>query len=278
VIILCVLIFVIVAYPLYFVIIASISNADDVNAGRVIFLPSRISFYGFGEIFKDSRIWSGYKNTIIYSVGGTLINLLFTLPAAYTLSQKRFAPRKIIMPLFIFTMFFNGGMIPTYMLVRNLRLINTILVMMIPFCVSVYNLIIVRTFFESSIPVELYEAAVMDGCSHFRYFIRIVLPLSKAVISVIALYYFVGHWNDFFSPLLFLTKENLQPLQIILRNILMRNDLFRGTLGGAQVYAAQYADQVKYGVIIVASVPVVVFYTFAQKYLEKGVMIGAIKG
>jgi putative aldouronate transport system permease protein len=279
----CVFIFLAIAYPLYFVIIASFSNAVDVNAGRVVFRPVRPSLYGYGKIFEDTRIWTGYKNTIVYTFFGTLINLAFTLPASYVLSRKRFAPRKIIMGLFIFTMFFNGGMIPTYMLIRDLKLINTVWVMMIPFCVSVYNVIITRTFLETSIPEELYEAAIMDGCSHFRYFITVIQPLSKAVISVIALYYFVGHWNDFFSALLYLNKDNMQPLQVALRNILLANQVFQqGAGSGAGIgtggYAQQYADQIKYGVIIVSALPIFCLYPFIQKYFEKGVMIGAVKG
>jgi putative aldouronate transport system permease protein len=281
--VLCTLILFIVAYPLYFIVIASFSNSFDVNAGRVIFWPVNASMYGYEKIFEDSRIWLGYKNTVIYTLLGTFINLLFTLPAAYVLSRKRFAPRKIIMALFVFTMFFNGGMIPTYMLIRDLKMINTIWVMVIPFCVSVYNLIITRTFMETSIPEELYEAAIMDGCSHFRYFINVIMPLSKAVISVIGLYYLVGHWNNFFSALLYLSRDNLQPLQVVLRNILLANQVFQqGAGSGAGVgvggYAQQYADQIKYGIIIVSVLPVLCLYPFIQRYFEKGVMIGAIKG
>jgi len=231
---LCALIFFAVAYPLYFIVIASFSNSFDVNAGRVILWPVNASLYGYSMIFDDTRIWNGYRNTILYTFLGTTINLLFTLPAAYALSRKRFAPRKIIMALFVFTMFFGGGLIPTYMLIRDLRLINTVWVMVIPFCVNVYNLIITRTFMETSIPEELYEAAVMDGCSHFRYFITVMLPLSKAVISVIGLYYFVGHWNNFFSALLYLNRDNMQPLQVVLRNILLANQVFlQGAGSGA---------------------------------------------
>jgi putative aldouronate transport system permease protein len=281
--VLCVFIFFVIVYPLYFVIIASFSNAVDVNAGRVVFLPSKPSLYGYGKIFEDTRIWTGYKNTLLYTFLGTIVNVAFTLPAAYVLSRKRFAPRKIIMALFVFTMFFNGGMIPTYMLIRDLKLTNTIWVMVIPFCVNVYNLIITRTFMETSIPEELYEAAVMDGCSHFRYFIMVILPLSKAVISVIGLYYLVGHWNDFFNALLYLNRDNLQPLQVVLRNILLSNQVFMQGAGsgagfGTSGYAQQYADQIKYGVIIVSVLPVLCLYPFIQRYFEKGVMIGAIKG
>lgn len=281
--VLCIIIFLIIAYPLYFIIIASFSNSFDVNAGKVVFWPVNASFYGYEKIFQDSRIWQGYRNTIIYTFLGTSINLAFTLPAAYVLSQKRFAARKVIMSLFIFTMFFNGGIIPTYLLMRDLKLINTIWVMVLPFCVNIYNLIITRSFMETSIPGELYEAALMDGCSHFRYFSNVVLPLSKAVISVIGLYYFVGHWNDFFSALLYINKDFLQPLQVVLRNILLANQAFSqgaGSGAGAGVggYAQQFADQIKYGVIIVSVLPVLFLYPFIQKYFTRGVMIGAIKG
>jgi len=281
--VLCAFIFFVVAYPLYFVVIASFSNANDVNAGRVILWPVNGSLYGYSKIFEDTRIWQGYKNTLLYTFGGVAINLIFTLPAAYALSRKSFAPRKIIMGMFIFTMFFNGGMIPTYMLMRDLKLVNTIWVMMIPFCVSVYNVIITRTFMETSIPNDMYEAAILDGCSHFRYFVAVVLPLSKAVISVIGLYYFVGHWNDFFTALLYLNRDNMQPLQMVLRNILLSNQVFmQGAGSGAGMgtggYAQQYADQIKYGVIIVSALPVLCLYPFIQKYFEKGVMIGAVKG
>ena len=224
-------------------------------------------------------LWLGYGNTILYTVAGTLLNLAVTLPAAYVLAQSRFKARRFLMTLFVITMYFGGGMVPTYMLVKTLHLTNSPYVMIIMGAVSVYNLIITRTFFENSIPVELQEAAWLDGCSHIRYFWSIVLPLSRAVISVILLYYAVGHWNDFFTALLYLNKDEYQPLQIILRNILISNQAMAGTTGaGEGSYAQQYADQVKFAVIIVSTVPVLCIYPFIQKYFEKGVMIGAVKG
>jgi ABC-type sugar transport system, permease component len=278
----CVIVFLIVVYPLYFIVIASFSNSTMVNQGQVILWPKGFSLYGYQQIFKDARIWTGYLNTIIYTVGGTAVNLIFTLPAAYVLSRREFRARGVIMALFVFTMFFNGGMVPTYMLMKNLHLIDSMWVMIIPFSVNVYNLIITRTFFENSVPNELYEAAELDGCSHFRFFTTIVLPLSKAVVSVIFLYYMVAHWNDFFNALLYLNKDNMQPLQIVLRNILLSNQVFAqgaGSAGaGAGSYAQQFADQVKYGVIIVSTLPILCIYPFIQKYFEKGVMIGAVKG
>lgn len=271
--------FLIVAYPMYFIIIASFSDSTLVSQGKVVLLPKNISWYGYQQIFNNAQIWIGYKNTILYSVAGTVLNLAVTLPAAYTLSRKGFRPRRIIMAVFVFTMYFSGGMVPTYMLVKSLHLLNTPWIMIIMGALSVYNLIITRTFFESSIPDELYEAAALDGCSHFRYFIMIVLPLSKAVIAVITLYYLVGHWNSFFTPLLYLNNDSLQPLQIVLRNILLSNQAMAGTSSeGASGYAQQLADQIKYGVIIVSTVPVLCAYPFIQKYFEKGVMIGAVKG
>ena len=268
-----------VLYPMYFVVIASFSSSTLVNQGQVILLPKGINFYGYQKILERFEIWRGYRNTIFYTVGGTLLNLAVTLPAAYVLAQSRFRARRFIMTLFVITMYFGGGMVPTYMLVKSLHLINSPFTMVIMGAVSVYNVIITRTFFENSIPAELQEAAELDGCSHFKYFTSIVLPLSKAVISVITLYYAVGHWNDFFTALLYLNKDEYQPLQTILRNILISNQAMAGTTGaGEGAFAQEYADQIKFAVIIVSTVPVLCIYPFIQKYFEKGVMIGAVKG
>ena len=269
----------IVLYPMYFIVISSFSNSNMVNQGLVKLIPKGINFFGYRKIMERADLWLGYGNTILYTVAGTLLNLAVTLPAAYVLAQSRFKARRFLMTLFVITMYFGGGMVPTYMLVKTLHLTNSPYVMIIMGAVSVYNLIITRTFFENSIPVELQEAAWLDGCSHIRYFWSIVLPLSRAVISVILLYYAVGHWNDFFTALLYLNKDEYQPLQIILRNILISNQAMAGTTGaGEGSYAQQYADQVKFAVIIVSTVPVLCIYPFIQKYFEKGVMIGAVKG
>ncbi|BBF42617.1 ABC transporter, permease protein [Lachnospiraceae bacterium KM106-2] len=279
VIIFSILIFFIVAYPLFFVIIASISNSTLVSQGKVIFLPKGINFFGYKQVFGDARIWKGYLNTILYTVFGTIVNLAVTIPAAYALSRKNFRPRRFIMFFFTFTMFFNGGLIPTYMVMKQLGFINNILVFIIPGALNVYNLIITRSFFENSIPDELYEAASLDGCSHFAFLTKIVLPLSKAVVSVIALYYLVGHWNDFFTGLIYIRDSVLLPLQNVLREILISNQVFSagsGSVGNG--YAQQYADQVKYAIIIVSTLPILVVYPFIQKYFDKGIMIGAIKG
>lgn len=274
-------VFLIIAYPLYFVVIASVSDSTLVSTGQVTLFPKGFSLFGYKEIFHDSRILVGYKNTIIYTVLGTFVNLLFTLPAAYVLSRQEFKARRVIMIIFIITMFFNGGLIPTYLLMKDLHMTNTMWVFIIPFSVNVFNLIITRTFFESSLPKELFEAAQMDGCTHFQFFGKVALPLSKAVISVVGLYYLVGHWNDFFTGLVYIRDYSLQPLQIVLRDILVSNQVFSegaGSGGAAGGYAQKYADQVKYAVIIVSTLPILLVYPFIQKYFEKGVMIGSVKG
>lgn len=279
VIILSILIFIIVAYPLWFIVIASISNSNLVNLGQVTFWPKDIRFYGYQQILEDSRIWKGYANTILYVVAGTALNMVVTMPAAYALSRRNFKARNVVMLYFVFTMFFSGGLVPLYMTVSSLHLISTKTILIIFIAVNTYNLIIARTFIQNSIPEDLYEAAVLDGCSHFTYFIKVVLPLSKAVNSVLILYYAVYHWNDYFNALIFNSKSENAPLQIVLREILLLNQAFASGNGGVQGgYGQSSADQVKYAVIIVSTVPVLCVYPFIQKYFEKGVMIGAVKG
>lgn len=279
VIILSILVFIIVAYPLWFIVIASISNSNLVNLGQVTFLPKDIRFYGYQQILEDSRIWKGYANTILYVVAGTALNMIVTMPAAYALSRRNFKARNAVMLYFVFTMFFSGGLVPLYMTVSSLHLISTKTILIIFIAVNTYNLIIARTFIQNSIPEDLYEAAVLDGCSHFTYFIKVVLPLSKAVNSVLILYYAVYHWNDYFNALIFNSKSENAPLQIVLREILLLNQAFASGNGGVQGgYGQSSADQVKYAVIIVSTVPILCVYPFIQKYFEKGVMIGAVKG
>lgn len=279
VIILSVMVFIMIAYPLWFIIIASISNSNMVNQGLVTFWPRDINFYGFEQILQDSRIWVGYGNTILYVVAGTALNMAVTMPAAYALSRPDFKGRSKIMFYFVFTMFFNGGLVPLYMTISELNLISTKTILIIMVAVNTYNLIIARTFIENSIPNDLYEAAVLDGCSHFKYFFKVVLPLSKAVIAVLILYYAVFHWNDFFNALMFNSNNDNEPLQIVLRRILLLNEAFANGNGGAGGgYGQSFADQVKYAAIIVSTVPILCVYPFIQKYFEKGVMIGAVKG
>lgn len=279
VIILSILIFLIIAYPLWFIIIASISNSNLVNLGKVTILPKDIRFYGYRQILDDSRIWRGYANTFLYVAAGTVLNMVITMPAAYALSRKDFNMRNKVMMYFVFTMFFSGGLVPLYMTVSSLNLISTKTILIIFVAINTYNLIIARTFIQNSIPEDLYEAAVLDGCSHFSYFMKVVLPLSKAVISVLVLYYAVFHWNDYFNALIFNSKAENQPLQIVLREILLLNQAFASGNGGVQGgYGQSSADQVKYAVIIVSTLPILCVYPFIQKYFEKGVMIGAVKG
>ena len=274
-----ILIFAIVLYPLWFIVIASISNSNLVNLGQVTFLPKDIRFYGYQQIIEDSRIWKGYLNTLIYVVAGTTLNMVVTMPAAYALSRRGFKARNKVMFYFVFTMFFSGGLVPTYMTISALHLISTKTILIVFVAVNTYNLIIGRTFIESSIPEDLYEAAVLDGCSHFSYFTKVVLPLSKAVNSVLILYYAVFHWNDYFNALVYNSKADNAPLQIVLREILLLNQAFASGNGGVQGgYGQSSADQVKYAVIIVSTLPILCVYPFVQKYFEKGVMIGAVKG
>jgi len=281
--VLCSLILFLTLYPIYFVMIASVSDPTMVSTGQVWLLPQGISWFGYEQILDDARIWTGYRNTLIYTLVGTAVNLLVTLPAAYALSRREFRPRRVLMFFFAFTMFFNGGLIPLYLLLRDLSLLDNWLVFILPTAVNVYNLIIARAFFENSIPEELYEAATLDGSNYFQFFLRMALPLSMAIISVIGLYYLVQHWNDFFTGLVFVRDYDKQPLQIVLRDILISNQAFSGGAGGSGgsgggSYAQQYADQIKYGVIVVSTLPIIVLYPFMQRYFEKGVMIGSVKG
>ena len=277
--VICAAVMLIVAYPLYYVLVASFSDPYDVYAGKTFLLPSQFTLKGYQAVFADSALFSGFINSIKYTVIGTIYSVVMIYLVAYPLSVKDLPGRKYISLFFVITMYFGGGMVPTYMLVKSLHLTNSPLIMIVMGAVSVYNVIITRTFFENSIPNELQEAAELDGCSHFKYFSAIVLPLSKAVISVITLYYAVGHWNDFFTALLYLNRDEYQPLQTVLRNILISNQAMAGTTGmGEGSYAQQYADQIKFAVIIVSTMPVLCIYPFIQKYFEKGVMIGAVKG
>ena len=279
VLILSILCFLIILYPLWFVVIASISNSDLVNQGKVTFLPMDVRFYGYEQVFSDSRIWNGYMNTIIYVVAGTALNLAVTMPAAYALSRPDFRARNVVMTYFVFTMYFSGGLVPLYMTISNLGLISTKLILIIFVAVNTYNLIIARTFIQNSIPNDLYEAAILDGCDHFTYFWKVVIPLSKAVISVEILYYGVFHWNDYFNALVYNYKQSNEPLQMVLRRILLLNEAYASGNGGVQGgYGQSSADQVKYAVMIVSTVPILCVYPFVQKYFEKGVMIGAVKG
>ena len=269
-------------YPLYFVLIASISSPEDIALGKVVFLPSNINFSAYKFVLEEGRIWRGYANTILYTLCGTVLGTLVTLMAAFALSRKDLFGRSIIMKLLVFTMFFSGGLIPTYMTISNLGLVNTRWILMIMGSVSVYNMIIARTFFQNTIPEELYEAAELDGCGIAKFFVSIALPLSKAIIAVIALYIGVSHWNSYFNAMIYTTRQDLAPLQLVLRDILILGQSLTNITDASELEALaerqRIAQIIKYVVIIVSSMPLICIYPFLQKYFVKGVMIGSVKG
>ena len=273
----------VVLYPLYFVVIASFSNPNAVAAGEVWLYPRDTTLDAYETVFENQEILMGYRNTIFYTIVGTLFNLVLTLPAAYGLSKKNFMGRNVIMFFIVLTMYFSGGMIPSYLVVRDLGLLNTWWALIIPMGCSTYNLIIARTFFANGVPSEIEEAATIDGCSTFRLFLQIVLPLSKALIGVLTLYYAVAHWNEYFSALIYLpSAREKYPLAQILREILILNTM-KSAAGSSMneelaVYYANLANLLKYALIIVSAVPLLVVYPFLQKYFDKGVMIGSVKG
>ena len=270
----------VVMYPLIFILSASFSSPDAVASGQVFLLPVEPSLEGYKAVFREKNIMTGYANTILYTVTGTLLNVGMTLLCAYPLSRDDLRLRNPIMMLFTFTMIFSGGMIPNYMLMRDLNLLNRRWAMIIPGAISVYNMIITRTFFKSTIPKELLEAAQIDRCSDFGFFLRIALPLSKSVIAVIALYYAVGHWNAYFNAFLYLNDKSLFPLQIILRDILISNSIDPQLVTDPELMSARrgMSDLLKYALIVVSSAPVLCLYPFVQKHFVQGVMIGSVKG
>ena len=271
---------IIIAYPLIFVISSSFSSKEAVTNGLVILWPVQPSLEGYEAVFKKADVFIGYRNTILYTVIGTAINIVLTMIAAYPLSRRDLPGGKFITLLFTFTMIFNGGMIPTYMLVKSLGLMNTPIVMVSLGAISAYNLIIARTFIQSNIPIELLEAAKIDGCSDFRYFGQIVLPLSKAVIAVLTLYYAVTHWNAYFNAFLYLSNRNYWPLQLYLREILLENQIDASQIVDPELQEAKLglANLLKYSLIVVSTIPVMVLYPFIQKHFVTGVMVGSVKG
>lgn len=267
-----------VLYPIVYIISASFSSGAAIAAGRVWLFPVEFSLRGYQAVLKYDNVWIGYRNTIFYAVVGTMVNVAMTLICAYPLSRKNLRGRKWISLLFTFTMIFSGGMIPGYMLVKQLNMVNTVWAMLIPGAMSIYNMIVTRTFLQTTISNYLLEAAKIDGCSDFRFFFLIVLPLSKAVIAVIALFYAVGHWNAYFNAFLYLTDKNLYPLQIFLKDILVQNQ-FSADLVDPEIVAEMQNMQaiLKYSMIIVSTVPLFCFYPFTQRHFVKGVMIGSVK-
>ncbi|MBV6715054.1 carbohydrate ABC transporter permease [Paenibacillus chitinolyticus] len=270
----------IVLYPLVFVLIASFSSPEAVMRGEVWLWPKGITWMGYTKIFQNNEILTGYLNTIVYTVVGTAINLILSVAAAYPLSRKDFAGRNAISALMVFTMFFSGGMVPSYLLVKNLGMLNTMWALIIPGAVSVYNIIIMRTFFQSSIPGEMQEAASIDGCSNLGILWKIVLPLSMPIIAVMILFYSVGHWNSYFSGLMYLTDRDKYPLQLFLREILIQGQMqeMLGVGDDSHARNVMEGEAIKYAVVIVANLPVLMLYPFLQRYFVKGVMIGSVKG
>ncbi len=275
-------------YPLYFTIIASVSEPYSVYTGKVSFWPKGFTLQGYELVFQNSEIWTGYKNTILYTGFGTLFNLILTIPAAYALSKKRMLGRGVISTIFLITMYFNGGMIPTYILMKRLNLINNPLIMILTGGVSIYNMIVTRVYFQSNISESLYEAAGLDGSSEIGIFLRVAIPLSGPIIAVMALYYAVGHWNSYFNAMMYLTKPKYQPLSLVLRRILILNEnaykdiLEAGTRTAEEMLEADrrayMANIMKFSLVFIGSAPMLVAYPFVQKYFVKGVMIGSLKG
>lgn len=267
-----------IVYPLWFVVIASFSNPSDVANGKVWFIPREWKLDGYLRLIQQPLFLRSYLNTILYTVVGTLVALVVNIPAGYALSRKELVGRKWMSILYIIPMFVSGGLIPTYLTVKNVGLIDTFWVMVIPFAVSSYNIIVARTFFNNSIPDGMWEAAQIDGCGTIRHFIKIVVPLSKAIIAVIGLWTAVGIWNSWFNALIYLTNENLQPLQLILRRLLISNQMLQSQATGEVASDLRIkADMMKYAAIVISTAPIMLLYPFVQKYFNQGVMIGALK-
>ncbi len=268
------------AYPLYYILIASISNPYDVYAGETFFLPSDVTFVGYQKIFEDDSLVRGILNSVYYTVLGTFVSVVLIILTAYALSKKTLPGRKYLTIFFIITMYFGGGLIPTYLVVRDLDLINSVWAIILPGQVAVFNVIISRTFFENSIPSSLIEAAYIDGANNFRTFWSIVLPLSKSIIAVMVVFSMVGYWNDWFQALIYLPDADMAPLQLVLRQILFQSQAGSDMMSDMTSFSEQnkITELIKFASIIIASVPMLVVYPFVQKHFEKGVMIGSVKG
>ncbi len=277
------LLFIIIAYPLIFVLSASISEPNVINLGDMILFPKDITFEGYQRVFQNDEIWIGYRNTVFYTFFGTLINLAVTIPAAFSLAHPGLMGQKPITMLFLFTMFFSGGLIPTYLLMNNLKLLNTVWAMLLPGAVSAYNLFVSRTFFCNPDFYELEAAASIDGCAPLTAFWKIILPLAKPIIAVMALFYGIGHWNSYFNAMIYLSNRDIFPLQVFLREILIMSDVSNYLVVTAEEMdfisqQARISELVKYVLMIVSTMPVLVIYPFIQKFFIKGVMLGSIKG
>ena len=274
------LVLIIELYPLVYVVAASFSDPQAVVSGKVFLFPVNPTLKGYAAVFKNKKILTCFSNSIFYLIVGTVLNLVMTMLCAYPLSRKEFRARGFLSMFFVFTMYFSGGMVPAYILVNKLGMINTRWSMIIPMAMSTYNMIICRTYIVNSIPDELYEASQMDGCTPFRYMLSVVVPLSKPILAVLTLYYGVVRWNDYFNAMLYLYKDNLQPLTIVMKEILIMSqvDMTQVTDASAVSKLQGMSELLKYSTIVVASLPVMLLYPLIQKHLVKGVMIGAVKG
>lgn len=273
-------IFLLILYPCIFVVSASFSSGTAVQSGKVILWPVDISFVGYDTVFHNVNIWKGFINSLFYTFAGTIINVTLTMLAAYPLSRKDLVGRDKLMLFFTFTMFFNGGIITNYILVSKLGLIDTRWSMLLPGAMSIYNMIIARTFLQNSIPNELLEAAELDGCTDIQYLFQVVLPLSKAVLAVLVSFYGVAHWNTYFNAMIYLRNRELFPLTLFLKEILISGQIDPSTVSDPELAekVSQLAGVIKYSLIVVSMVPVMIVYPFVQKYFVKGVTIGAVKG
>ena len=270
-----------IVYPIYFIIVASVSDPTYVNLGQTLFWPKGLNISGYQKIFEYSEITTGYLNSIFYTVLGTCINLLVCVPTAFSLSRKELVGRGWINAFFVVTMYFSGGLVPGYLLIKNLGMINTVWALVLPGALNVYNMIVCRSFFMSNISDELFEATKIDGGSYTSFFFKVVLPLSKSIIAVMVLYHALVHWNSYLSALYYIRDTDKYPLQLILRNLTasLSVDSIQDAMDSAAISEKMKASQtVRYAVIIVASIPVFLMYPFVQKYFVKGVMVGSVKG
>ena len=269
----------IVVYPIYFIIIGSISNPDAVMNGEVIFWPVDITVSGYQALANETLIWAGYRNTIIYTAVGTAFNIVLTIPAGWALSRDYLPARKVINVFFIITMFFGGGLIPYYLICSTLGLVDNPLILIIGGGLSVYNMFMCKSYFTLNVPKEILEASEIDGCGEFRTFFDMVLPLAKPLISVMLLFYAVGHWNSYIDALIFIKQENFYPLQLVLRNILIVAESQSQSGADAATITEQLriANQIKYSSIIVSSLPIIILYPFIQKYFDQGFLVGSFK-
>ncbi len=277
----CLIIVFLVAYPLYYVLIASVSNPYDVYAGKTFLFPSGFTLDGYKAVFADKSIITGFLNSIKYTVVGTIFSVVMIYLSAYPLSVKNMPGRKFLSIFFIITMYFGGGLMPTYLVVRDTGLIDTIWAMFLPGGVGVSNMIIVRNFFEHSIPKEMIEAAEIDGCSKWTTFIKIVVPLSRSIMAVMVVFSMVAYWNDWFTALIYLPGKENAPLPLVLRNILIKSSASAsqaGMISGGYAELSKLTEMIKFSSVIVAALPMLIIYPFVQKYFEKGMMAGAVKG